>query len=168
MLCKETLKRHRFLWSEACESAFQTLKTKLTSAPVLSLLRFGEPFQSYTDASNFAVGCVLVQIQEGQPKVIAYASQVLTPNKRRWSTFQREAYALLWASKKFRSYILGGKITFITDHAPLVHLRKKQSIPEKVQAYFAELEQYDFTLVQSTSFWFKTWKRRCSFATPYH
>ena len=144
LLCKETLKRPCFLWSEACESAFQTLKT---SAPVLTLPRFGKPFQLYTDASNFAVGCVLEKIQEGKPKVIAYASQVLTPNKRRWSTFQREAYALLWASRKIRSYIIGGKITFITEHAPLVHLRKKESIPEKVQAYFVELEQYDFTLV---------------------
>jgi len=88
----------------------------------------------------------LEQVQEGKSRVIAYASQVLTPNKRKWSAFQREAYALLWASRKFRPYILGGKVTFITDHAPLTYLRKKDSIPEKVQAYFLELEQYDYTL----------------------
>ena len=51
-----TLKRRYFLWSDACESVFQTLKTELTFAPVLSLQRFGEPFQLDTDASNFAVG----------------------------------------------------------------------------------------------------------------
>ena len=118
----------------------------MISAPILALPRFGEPFQLSTDASNFAVGCVLEQVQDGELRVIAYASQVLPPNKRKWSAFQREAYALLWASRKFRPYILGGKVSFITGHAPLTHLRNKESIPEKVQTYFLELEQYDYTL----------------------
>ena len=147
LLCKDVIKRKQFVWSIECESAFQLLKSKLVSAPILALPRFGEPFRLCTDASNFAVGCVLEQVQDGKTRVIAYASQVLTPNKRKWSAFQREAYALLWASRKFRHYILGGKVTFITDHAPLTHLRKKESIPEKVQTYFAELEQYDYSLI---------------------
>ena len=101
LLCKETIKKKCFFWSEECEVAFQDLKTKLTSAPILALPRFDEPFRLCTDASNFAVGCVLEQMQEGKYRVIAYASQILTPNKRKWSAFQREAYALLWASRAF-------------------------------------------------------------------
>ena len=146
MLCKQASKKKQFVWTNDCETAFQTLKHKLISAPILALPRFGQPFQLYTDSSDFAVGCVLEQLQDGKSRVIAYASHVLTPNKRKWSAFQREAYGLLWASRKFRPYILGGKVTFITDHAPLTHLRKKDSFPEKVQAYFLELEQYDYTL----------------------
>ena len=146
LLCKENLAKKRFSWTCECKTAFQTLKSKLISAPILVLPRFGEPFQLSTDASNFAVGCVLEQVQDGELRVIAYASQFLPPNKRKWSVFQREAHALLWASRKFRPYILGGKVSFITDHAPLTHLRNKESIPEKVQIYFLELEQYDYTL----------------------
>ena len=145
-LLRKDASKNRFMWTSECETSFQTLKSKLVSAPILALSCFGEPFKLYTDASDFAVGCVLEQVQGGKSRVIAYASQVLTPNKRKWSAFQREAYALLWASRKFRPYILGSKVTFITDHAPLTYLRKKDSIPEKVQAYFLELEQYDYTL----------------------
>ena len=145
-LLRKDASKNRFMWTSECETSFQTLKSKLVSAPILALPCFGKPFKLYTDASDFAVGCVLEQVQGGKSRVIAYASQVLTPNKRKWSAFQREAYALLWASRKFRPYILGGKVTFITDHAPLTYLRKMDSIPEKVQAYFLELEQYDYTL----------------------
>ena len=89
LLLKDASK-NRFMWTSECETSFQTLKSKLVSAPILALSCFGEPFKLYTDASNFAVGCVLEQIQGGKC-VIAYASQVLTPNKRKWSAFQREA-----------------------------------------------------------------------------
>ena len=98
LLCKEVTKRKQFVWSIECESAFKRLKSKLVSAPILALPRFGEPFRLCTDALNFAVCCVLEQVQDGKTRVIAYASQVLTPNKRKWCAFQREAYALLWAS----------------------------------------------------------------------
>ena len=146
MLTKKFLQK-KFKWSDDCEDAFQQLKIKLTSTPVLALPQFNKPFHIFTDASKFAVGCILEQVQDGQTRVIAYASQTLSPNKQKWSAFQREAYALLWASRKFRPYILGGQVTFVTDHAPLVHLRNKETIPEKVQSYFAELEQYNYSLV---------------------
>ena len=94
-LLRKDASKNRFMWTSECETYFQTLKSKLVSAPILALPCFGEPFKLYTDAFDFAVGCVLEQVQGGKSRVIAYASQVLTPNKRKWSAFQREAYALL-------------------------------------------------------------------------
>ena len=120
-LLRKDASKNRFMWTSECETSFQTLKSKLVSAPILALPCFGEPFKLYTDASDFAVGCVLEQVQGGKSRVIAYASQVLTLNKRKWSAFQREAYALLWASRKFRPYILEGKAIFTIDHAPLTY-----------------------------------------------
>ena len=131
LLRRENLARKQFSWTGECETAIQTLKSKLISAPILALPRFGEPFQLSTDASNFAVGCVLEQVQDGELRVIAYASQVLPPNKRKWSAFQREAYALFWASRKFRPYILGGKVSFITDHALSPIFATRNPFPKK-------------------------------------
>ena len=145
-LLRKDASKNQFMWTSECETSFETLKSNLVSAPILALPCFVEPFKLYTDASDFAVGCVLEQVQGGKSRVIAYTNQVLTPSKQKWSAFQREAFALLWVSRKFRPFILAGKVTFITNHAPLTYLRKKDSIPEKVQAYFLDLEQYDYLL----------------------
>ncbi|XP_028798685.1 uncharacterized protein LOC114754106 [Neltuma alba] len=70
-LTKLTKKDQPFVWTEKCESAFQELKTKLTTAPVLTLPTPGVPYVLYTDASLKGLGCVLMQ----NNKVVAYASR---------------------------------------------------------------------------------------------
>ena len=69
-LTQLTRKGVKFIWSEKCESSFQLLKTKLTTAPVLVLPSGVEGFAIYTDASRIGLGCVLMP----QEKVVAYAS----------------------------------------------------------------------------------------------
>lgn len=85
---------------------------------------FTNHFILYTDASQVAVGAVLAQNSEGLEKVVAYASQSLTAAERRWSTYDRELWAIVWAVRYFRHYLGLRPFTIITDHRPLLGLRK--------------------------------------------
>ena len=71
-----TKKNAHFFWSPECESAFQTLKEKLTTAPVIALPRDEETFILDTDASKYAIGAVLSQLQDGEERVVAYGSRL--------------------------------------------------------------------------------------------
>ena len=111
----------------AAVSAFLTLKTKLTEAPVLQFADFSRPFIVETDASGTGLGAVLSQVQEdGTKAVIAYASRSLRPaerNDRNYSSFKLELLAVRWAvCQAFRDYLMGNRCTIITDHNPLKYL----------------------------------------------
>jgi hypothetical protein len=76
------------------------LKRQLENMPSLYTPNFLKPFQLYTDASSGAVGGCLAQYDdEGKEKPIAFFSKKLTPTQMRWSTIEREAYAVLEALK---------------------------------------------------------------------
>ncbi|KAK3526080.1 hypothetical protein QTP70_014642 [Hemibagrus guttatus] len=113
-------------WTSQCQTAFESLKDKLTSAPMLGYADFTLPFVLETDASNLGLGAVLYQHQKGEKTVIAYASRRLRgAEKNNWnySSMKLELLALKWAvTEKFRSYLLGSKFTIITDNSPLCHL----------------------------------------------
>ena len=80
----ELLKKNKvFQWSEECQNAFDILKDKLTSAPVLAYPRGGGNFILDTDCSGFGMGAVLSEIQDGEEKVIAYASHTLNKSQRK-------------------------------------------------------------------------------------
>lgn len=119
LTCKDTL----FRWTAECQAVFEYLKGVLSSAPVVTMPDFNIPFKVYTDASMDAVGAVLGQDREGLERVVVYASQSLAPTERRWATFDRELWAVVWAVRQFRHYIGSAAFTIITDHKPLLGLR---------------------------------------------
>ena len=107
-----------FMWDNNYQSAFETLKRKLTEVPVLAYPSFSltaNQFQLHTDASATGLGAVLEQ----GGKVVAYASRTLTQAERNYSVIQRECLAIIYALKQFRHYLLGRQFTLLTDHAPL-------------------------------------------------
>ncbi|PIK43002.1 Retrovirus-related Pol polyprotein from transposon [Apostichopus japonicus] len=119
LIKKETV----FVWDDNCEEAFQYLKFVLINPPVMAFPDFGLDFVLYTDASQTAVGAVLAQEQDGKERVIAYASSTLTPPQRKWSTFDREFWAIVWAVRHFKHYLCMSHFTIVTDHKPLQSLR---------------------------------------------
>lgn len=134
-------------WSPLCQSAFEQLKEKLTSAPTLGYPNFALPFVLETDASNLGLGAVLYQHQEGRKVVIAYASRRLRgaeQNDRNYSSMKLELLAMKWAvTEKFRSYLLGSKFTIITDNNPLCHLTTAK-LGAIEQRWAAQLAVFDF------------------------
>ncbi|MGH0149668.1 UNVERIFIED_CONTAM: hypothetical protein FKN15_015787 [Acipenser sinensis] len=136
-------------WTNECEKAFQTLKQRLVQAPVLAFADFALPFRLYTDASQGGLGAVLAQEQEGQERVVAYASRSLLPTERNdanYSSFKIELLALKWAvTEKFKDYLWGAKFTVYTDNNPLVHLQTAK-LGATEQRWAAQLANYQYDL----------------------
>ncbi len=119
-----TQKDVTFAWTDACELAFQTLKTKLTTNPIVVYPDFTQPFTIQCDASSFAISGILSQQREGKDRVVAYFSQSLNATERKWATFDREMFAIVATVRKFRKYLQIQPFTIITDHKPLLGLKK--------------------------------------------
>lgn len=131
------------------EEAFQYFRRILSSSPILTYPDFSEPFILYTDASHQAIGSVLAQKQQGVEKVVAYASHVLTKTERNWATFDREWWAIVWSVRHFSHYLQGCPFVIVTDHRPLLGLRKMpiERDPTGRRARWAlELDVYDWVI----------------------
>jgi len=136
-------------WTDECQRSFETLKSKLTTAPVLAYADFSLPFILEVDASYGGLGAVLSQEQDGKVRPIAYASRSLRPNERNmtnYSSMKLEFLALKWAlTEKFREYLLDHKCVVYTDNNPLSHLSSaKMGATE--QRWAAQLASFDFEL----------------------
>ena len=83
-----------FIWGEEQEEAFQALKSTLTSAPIIAYPDFNESFTLQTDASDTGLGVVVIQVQNGEKRVIAYASRILNKAERNYSTTEKECSAI--------------------------------------------------------------------------
>ena len=77
------------------------------------------PFEVMCDASDFAVGVVLSQREDGKPYVIYYASKTLNEAQRNYTTTEKELLAVVFALDKFRAYLVGSFIIVFTDHSTL-------------------------------------------------
>ncbi|KAK1424322.1 hypothetical protein QVD17_19649 [Tagetes erecta] len=104
-LTKMTRKNMKIVWEIDQERAFQTLKEKLTHAPVLTLPDGTEDMVVYSDASHLGLGCVLMQ----RGKVIAYASRQLKVHESKYPTHDLESAAVVFALKLWRHYLYGVK-----------------------------------------------------------
>jgi hypothetical protein len=87
-------------WTSDCQSAFDVLKNALTDAPTLKIPDFTKPFEYLTDASDFALGAIL--LQEGQP--VAYESRVLNGAEKNYTVIDKELLAIVHSLKVWRCY----------------------------------------------------------------
>lgn len=119
--CLHTLteKGAGFKWTSDCQSAFDTLKLRLTNAPILGHPDFDHPFMLDTDASNVSIGTVLSQNIDGTERVVAYASRTLTKCERRYCVTRKELLAVVHFVKHFRHYVCGKEFVVRTDHSSL-------------------------------------------------
>ncbi|GJV87758.1 reverse transcriptase domain-containing protein [Tanacetum coccineum] len=98
-----------FIFSEDCILAFQTLKKKLTEAPILIAPNWDQPFEIMCDASDYAIGAVLGQRIEKHFRPIHYASKTMTEAESNYTTTEKEMLAVVYAFEKFRSYLIMNK-----------------------------------------------------------
>ena len=113
-----TRKGADFRWCTECEQAFETLKRRLTEAPVLAYPQARKPFILETDASGGGLGAVLSQAQaDTRVHPIGYASRSLSKAESNYTITELETLAVVWALSHFRSYIYGNDVTVYTDHS---------------------------------------------------
>lgn len=110
-------------WTPSCQTAFETLITKLSTAPVLGFANPKLPYILHTDASTSGLEATLYQEQDGQQRVIAFASRGLSRSESRYPAHKLEFLALKWAvTEKFHDYLYGSSFTVVTDSNPLTYL----------------------------------------------
>lgn len=137
-----------FNWSDEQQKSFETLKTKLTEAPVLKFPTKDGYFILDTDASHKCIGAVLSQVQNGHEYVIEYASNKISKTQRKYCVTRKELLAAFTYIKQFSHYLAGKKFMLRTDHRALLWLLNWQK-PNTSQycLWKAELEFYDFEVV---------------------
>jgi hypothetical protein len=137
------LKHDSFMWTEQAQVAFDSLKNAMSSAPVLALPNFAEPFIIETDASGSGMGAVL--IQGNHP--ICYYSKQFCPRMLHASTYVRELCAITSAVKKWRTYLLGTTFIICTDQRSLRELMTQIIQTPEQQFYLAKLLGYSYEIV---------------------
>ncbi|GFW59129.1 retrovirus-related Pol polyprotein from transposon 17.6 [Trichonephila clavipes] len=138
-----TKKKVKWQWGFDQQNAFQTLKNSLTTPPLLKQADGTKPYIIRTDASKYALGAVLLQREGSDEHPIEYASRLLTPAERNYSTTEREALAVVWALKKFRGYIEETEITVASDHQPLKWLLNLKSPTGRLARWALEIQSYN-------------------------
>nr|GEZ91082.1 reverse transcriptase domain-containing protein [Tanacetum cinerariifolium] len=115
-----------FILSQECVDAFQTLKRKLTEAPILISPDWDMPFELMCDASDFSIRAALGQCQDKHFRPIHYASKTMTEAVSNYTTTEKEILAVVYAFEKFRSYLILNKRIVDTDHFALKYLFAKK------------------------------------------
>lgn len=132
-----------YVWAEEQDEAFNHLKQKLMSAPILCYPDFKKPFIIATDASDTGIGAVLLQKEKRKYMPIAFASRALNPTEQRYSVTQREALAVVWGLRKFRDTCLGYPVTILTDHQPVLGLFKGRNLTGKLARWFLQIQEME-------------------------
>nr|GFA38738.1 putative reverse transcriptase domain-containing protein [Tanacetum cinerariifolium] len=136
-LTKLAQKNKKYEWGK--EEAFQTLKQKLCSAPILALAEGTEDFVVYCDASLKGYGAVLMQ----KKKVIAYASRQLKVHEENYTTHDLELGVVVFALRLWRYYLYGTKCVVFTDHKSLQYILNQKELNLRQQRWIELLSNYD-------------------------
>ena len=138
----DCMKAKSFQWPTNAEEAFQLIKVRLTTAPILILPNFSQAFELHSDASKVGIGAVLSQAC----KPVAYFSEKLTGARARYSTYDIEFYAVVQAVKHWRHYLFHREFVLYTDHEALKHLHNQDKISARHASWSAYLQQFTFVL----------------------
>ena len=144
-----TSSKVKFRWDEDCQQTFEKFKTFLTSKPVLKVPEFDKPFTLQVDASNDAVGAVLLQV--GLDNIlhpVSYFSRKLKTHQRSYSVVEKEALALLLALENFEVYVCNPShvVTVYSDHNPLSFVNKMKNKNPRLTRWALALQPYNINI----------------------
>ncbi|KAL5551626.1 hypothetical protein UlMin_001802 [Ulmus minor] len=145
-LCELLVKDAIFDFSKDCLLAFETLKEKLISSPIIVAPDWELPFTLMCDASDYAIGAVLGQRKGKIFHVIYYASKVLNDAQLNYATTKKELLAVVYAFDKFRSYLIGSKVIVYTDHSALRYLFAKKDAKPRLLRWILLLQEFDLEI----------------------
>uniref|UniRef100_A0A2N9ICK2 RNA-directed DNA polymerase n=1 Tax=Fagus sylvatica TaxID=28930 RepID=A0A2N9ICK2_FAGSY len=132
----------KFQWNEEAQKSFELIKKKVTEAPVLVLPDFSKLFEVDCDASGVGIGAVLSQ--EGKP--IAFFSEKLNESRRKYSTYDKEFYAIIRALDHWSHYLLPNEFLLHSDHEALKYLNSQQKLNSRHASWVEFLQPYSFSI----------------------
>ncbi|XP_056694837.1 uncharacterized protein [Spinacia oleracea] len=138
----EVLKKEKFEWTRAAQQSFEELKEIITRAPTLALPDFDKLFEVDCDASGVGIGTVLSQ--EGRP--IAFFSEKLNESRRKYSTYEKEFYAIVRALDHWSHYLLAKEFVLYSDHESLKYLHSQQKLQRRHAKWSEFLSPFHFVL----------------------
>ena len=118
----------------------------MTTAPIVRAPNWQLPFEVMCDASDFAIGAVLGQREEGKPYVVYYASKTLNEAQRNYTTTEKEVLAVVYALDKFRAYLVGSDIIIFTYHSALKYLLIKQNSKARLIRWVLLLQEFNLQI----------------------
>jgi hypothetical protein len=136
-----------FTWSMEHQTAFETLKQKISTRPTLILPRDELPFVVQTDASGFAIGGCLMQDHGHGLQPVAFLSKKLLPAETRYPTHEQELLAIIICLKSWRHYLYGKKFVVQTDHRSIIHFKTQQHMSNRQARWSEFLQQFDYEIV---------------------
>ncbi|KAL4297275.1 hypothetical protein GQ457_12G014550 [Hibiscus cannabinus] len=128
-------------------TAFNLLKQKLVSAPIVETPDWTLPFELMCDASDYAVGAVLGQRKGRIFHPIYYASKTLNDAQVNYTTTEKELLAVIFAFEKFRSYLIGAKVTVYTDHSAIKYLLSNKDAKPRLIRWILLLQEFDVEII---------------------
>src|SRR6218665_1587195 len=131
-------------WDPKLEKAFQELQGALAKTPILKLPNMEEDFTLMTDASDTAIGCVLLQKENGVMHPVSYISRQLSERERKYSVEERECLAIVWGIQKLNRYLYGKMFTVETDHCGLEYLKTGKIRNARVMRWNLAMLNYSF------------------------
>jgi len=135
-----------FHFDNDCLNAFETMKERLTSAPIIMAPNWNLNFELMCGASDYAVGAVLGQRKNKIFHNIHYACKVLNEAQINHATTEKELLAIVYALEKFRSYLIGSKIIVYTDHAAIKYLLTKSDSKSRLIRWMLLLQEFDLEI----------------------
>ena len=143
-------KDRKFEWTTECQQAFDNLKTRFTSEPVLMMLDQTKPFQIECDTSKYASGAVLTQLDSnGDRHPCAFISKMFSPTKRNYEIYNQELLAIIGALKEWRHYIQGSPHTTVifSDHKNLTYFWEARKLNWQQAQWSLYLLEFNVKLV---------------------
>jgi transposase InsO family protein len=137
-------KNVRFEWKESHQEAFLLLKRALATPPVLQIPDFSAQFSLACDASDVAISAVLQQQNGDEWAPLAYASRLLSPAERRYSTHEKECLAIVWGCEKYRMYLEHKEFILFTDNQALAWLLSHAKELGRIGRWLLRLAPFKF------------------------
>lgn len=143
-------KDNAFMWTEAHQNNFESLKTLITTTPILAIYNTNYKTRVSADASSYGIGGVLEQQQlDGTWKPVIYCSKSLSDVQKRYAQIEKESLAIMWTCTRLQQYLIGKQFTIFTDHKPLIAILKTKPINEltsRLQRFRMHMVNFDYDI----------------------
>ena len=143
-----TKKGRPFVWGEEQQKTFEEIKNRLQKSPVLSMPDRGGRFLLYSDTSKFATGSALYKVQDGKPKLIAYASKRMPEAAKNYSITKLEICGLAINITSFEHLLKRLDFDAEVDHLAIMHIMRSKMEPatNRIKRLLEILSSYSFNL----------------------